>query len=549
MSTTTTTTTTTTMTKKQGAYGAVPTHRHSVWEQLSKPSEVVALARMALWYKTRKARGGKTRPEWSKLEESLWEHLDRTSRSFAMVIRVLPPDAADAVCVFYLVLRALDTLEDDMELEHFAGLVSSHAGTTETTLAAKQRLLETFHELFLEKDKQPTHKKKFPLEQVVASPIGKGDEHALLEALPGLVDAFHTKIPSSRVREAVHRVVCEMGQGMAEFSAMDLGRGTSSVGEYNRYCHFVAGTVGYGLTAIFDALGLEQNASELVKDQRLWDGMGMLLQKTNIIRDVCEDAAEGRAFWPQDVWRNNDNNNNNSGAGASLVKELGDVRDVRVLNTLVTDALTLVPHVVAYLSRLHHPGVLRFCALPQVMALRTLEECYDNKLVFTGVVKIRAGSSARIVLALEQSDAVDVHRAYALEMCDALRSIRAKAKARTDDACVQACDESLQSFVRAGLVTPDEVHGKRALAVAALASQSTTTAVTVSVATGALYLAAVFNIWTDMLSSEWLANIVKANEARVGGEETAHTLAAAASLAAASVVCSCALLVMVAVLR
>jgi phytoene/squalene synthetase len=29
--------------------------------------------------------------------------------------------------------------------------------------------------------------------------------------------------------------------------------------------------------------------------------MGLLLQKTNIIRDYLEDYVDGRAFWPQEV--------------------------------------------------------------------------------------------------------------------------------------------------------------------------------------------------------------------------------------------------------
>ena len=37
--------------------------------------------------------------------------------SFAVVIQRLPPELRDAVCIFYLVLRALDTVEDDMAIE------------------------------------------------------------------------------------------------------------------------------------------------------------------------------------------------------------------------------------------------------------------------------------------------------------------------------------------------------------------------------------------------------------------------------------------------
>ena len=40
--------------------------------------------------------------------------LNKTSRSFAFVIRELGGELRDAVCLFYLVLRALDTVEDDM---------------------------------------------------------------------------------------------------------------------------------------------------------------------------------------------------------------------------------------------------------------------------------------------------------------------------------------------------------------------------------------------------------------------------------------------------
>jgi hypothetical protein len=39
------------------------------------------------------------------------------SPSFAVVIQQLPLELRDAICVFYLVLRALDTVEDDMALE------------------------------------------------------------------------------------------------------------------------------------------------------------------------------------------------------------------------------------------------------------------------------------------------------------------------------------------------------------------------------------------------------------------------------------------------
>ena len=46
-----------------------------------------------------------------------YDVLNRVSRSFAVVIQQLPNPLRDAVCVFYLVLRGLDTVEDDMALD------------------------------------------------------------------------------------------------------------------------------------------------------------------------------------------------------------------------------------------------------------------------------------------------------------------------------------------------------------------------------------------------------------------------------------------------
>lgn len=43
----------------------------------------------------------------------LSEILAKTSRSFALVIQELGNQLRDAVCIFYLVLRGLDTVEDD----------------------------------------------------------------------------------------------------------------------------------------------------------------------------------------------------------------------------------------------------------------------------------------------------------------------------------------------------------------------------------------------------------------------------------------------------
>ncbi len=48
--------------------------------------------------------------------EMCYYYLNLTSRSFARVIQELDSELRHAVCLFYLILRGLDTVEDDMSL-------------------------------------------------------------------------------------------------------------------------------------------------------------------------------------------------------------------------------------------------------------------------------------------------------------------------------------------------------------------------------------------------------------------------------------------------
>lgn len=98
--------------KKQGAYGKVKSHAESIITQLLRVDEVAAALRVKF---------GKPFPDQQKAiagSEDVafcFDMLDRVSRSFAAVIRQLPPGLCVETVVFYLVLRALDTVEDDME--------------------------------------------------------------------------------------------------------------------------------------------------------------------------------------------------------------------------------------------------------------------------------------------------------------------------------------------------------------------------------------------------------------------------------------------------
>eukprot|EP00501_MAST-03F_sp_TOSAG23-6_P001576 GSMAST32.ASY1.ANO1.1641.1 assembled CDS len=106
---------------KQGSYGKVKIHKLSslsiLESLLMNPSELSAIFRF-------KCLGGLPGVNKGVLATPLGYYrdpisLDKVSRSFAAVIRQLPDELALPICVFYLVLRVLDTIEDDMNIEKF----------------------------------------------------------------------------------------------------------------------------------------------------------------------------------------------------------------------------------------------------------------------------------------------------------------------------------------------------------------------------------------------------------------------------------------------
>lgn len=304
------------------------------------------------------------------------EILTEVSRSFAAVIRQLPAVLLVDVLVFYLVLRALDTVEDDM--------------TAFETHEEKIGKLKSFHLMALGDP-------NFSMDGV-----GEGHERRLLQEFPKCHDVYATLKPESRA--VIEDITMRMADGMAEFVGKDLGQGTLDSKEYNRYCHFVAGLVGEGLSRLFSASGLEDPS--LAKELYLSDQMGLFLQKTNIIRDYLEDYVDGRAFWPQSVWKKYSATGD---LGYFAQKDHSDAA-LKCLNELVTDALELVPDCLTYLSKLKCVEIFRFCAIPQVMAIATLDKCFNNPDVFTGVVKIRKGLSCKLILSTNNIS--EVHNTF-----------------------------------------------------------------------------------------------------------------------------------------
>lgn len=401
--------------KKQGAYGKIRIHKESKWEQLSHLDEIWAA--LTLLY---------IDPMQSNLDTDYCnknfhpgdlafcdEILGKVSRSFAAVIRQLPPMLFVDIMIFYLVLRALDTIEDDMKAFESNDVKVKH--------------LLSMHETALG---DPSWS---------MDGVGEGDEKRLLQQFPKCHSVYAALRDESKA--IIAEITKSMAAGMAEFVDKDLGQGTEDILQYNRYCHFVAGLVGEGLSKLFSVSGLED--ASMAKELKLSDDMGLFLQKTNIIRDYLEDYVEGRAFWPQTVWKKY----SKDGDLGCFTKDENRIEALHCLNELITDALELVPNCLAYLAKLKCLEVYRFCAIPQVMAIATLDKCYHNGDVFTGVVKIRKGLSCKLINAT--SDSKKVHAIF----YDFAKSIAKKAKEAKrsgfDDPSytrtIKACDDIIEA--------------------------------------------------------------------------------------------------------
>lgn len=221
-----------------------------------------------------------------------------------------------------------------------------------------------------------------------------------------------------------------MGAGMAsyiELSSSSSGLSMQTWSDYELYCHFVAGLVGEGLSGLFSETGIERPA--IGQQLSLSNHMGLFLQKTNIIRDYAEDSAEGRFFWPKQCW--NLNNvfksqadvhhgavEKRAGSGEYVFADSPEGKESQaVLSTMLLDAFSHATHSLEYLVLLRDQSVFNFCAIPQVMAIATLELMVNNANVFKKNVKIRKSLAVKMILsAVNPRDVALTFRDHARSM-------------------------------------------------------------------------------------------------------------------------------------
>ncbi|KAJ3406898.1 bifunctional farnesyl-diphosphate farnesyltransferase/squalene synthase [Chytridiales sp. JEL 0842] len=355
---------------------------------LAHPSEIAAMLKYKLTvsdattqYKKPSSLPLKSSPIYSRAK--CYYFLNLTSRSFARVIQELHSELSHPVCVFYLVLRGLDTVEDDMTLD----------------LDRKLEVLRSFHQLIYKKGW--TFSENGPNEK----------DRVLLEEFDVVIEEFLKLSPG--YQKVIADITKRMGHGMADFCA---GKKVVTMADYNLYTHYVAGLVGIGLTGLFVESQLESKQLAALSDD-LPNRMGQFLQKVNIIKDYLEDLHDGRQFWPKEVWSRYVPKDSSEGL-ESLAKPENLSRALACLNDLCVDALRLAPDCLEYMSKLKEPSVLHFCAIPQVMAIASLSLFFNNPRIFSkSGTKIRRGLAVKLIYRATSFEGVkEVFREYALDI-------------------------------------------------------------------------------------------------------------------------------------
>jgi farnesyl-diphosphate farnesyltransferase len=261
---------------------------------------------------------------------SLEDLLEKTSRTFALSIPVLPEPTYREVMLAYLLFRIADTFED---AAHWPAARRMEAlRELEDLLASDGARSEELAGRWLAFD--PAHHEGY---------------RQLIAEVPFVLREFFALRPEAV--EPIRSHVIRSARGMAGF--IDRGRSgrveLSTLQDLRDYCYAVAGIVGEMLTELF-LLGRKEllPIATTLRDRAAF--FGEALQLVNIVKDAAVDAGEGRQFLPKTVAR-------------------------AEVFTLARRDLHVAREYTLALQKAGAPrGIVEFCALPAELAWATLEK-------------------------------------------------------------------------------------------------------------------------------------------------------------------------------
>jgi phytoene/squalene synthetase/2-polyprenyl-6-methoxyphenol hydroxylase-like FAD-dependent oxidoreductase len=302
--------------------------------------------------------------DWAFCKQALAE----VSRTFSRPIALLPPKLEVAVTLGYLLCRIADTVEDHPAVE----------------LAAKDRLFRLFLEV-LEKGADPEE-----FETAFREIQGEDPELSLARRTSIVMRVFGAQ--SARTRDACVRWVSEMARGMSLYSHRREGHdgfmALVTNQDLERYCYYVAGTVGHLLTDLFvEEIGQSAGSELELRLREDAESFAQGLQMVNILKDVTDDRERRVSFIPRTAV-----------ARQRLTIETLCDADVRARAHAAVAPLFDIArkHLDAALryalaSPPAQTGIRLFCLLPLWMAARTLVIARGNDGMFVPGAPVKIG--------------------------------------------------------------------------------------------------------------------------------------------------------------
>lgn len=253
-----------------------------------------------------------------ELQKDAMRVLKDTSRTFFIPITFLQKELKMAVVTAYLMMRAIDEIEDN---EH-----------VEVTNEVKFKLLNEVSALI----KETTFDEKKYLE--LLSPY----EQYMPEVTMRLGDWIRL-IPNG-AEHLIKRSTSEMSYGMAKWARENWQVTTRE--DLDEYTYYVAGLVGVMLSDLW-----EWNA-DVKTDKDLAIGFGRGLQAVNILRNQNEDMTERGVSFVPDGWTR-----------AQLFEYAEENLEKANL----------------YIQDINKKSILLFCKLPLALAHKTLKSLKEGK--------------------------------------------------------------------------------------------------------------------------------------------------------------------------
>jgi len=304
------------------------------------------------------------------------EILPAVSRTFAISIRLLPGTLGRAVLTAYLLCRIADTIEDD------------GTAAPDTKDALLDQLLRC-----LDDPDDVREVASF----VAASAVVRGEAaHVrLLRHLP-LVLCLFARLPDA-TRAHVRRWVGEMVVGMREFvRRYPRGIRIQTLAEYQEYCYYVAGTVGYLLTDLWREHSGSIGAPEFARLRVRCLAFGRALQSVNILKDIAWDAEHENAIYiPEQTLAEH-------GSGhRTLLDPVHLAANHAAVSRIIELARQDLDEALEYVCDIPHRAfsIRAFCVLPLLFAYATLRDLSRSQAMLRvgGTVKI-SRAEVRVLL-------------------------------------------------------------------------------------------------------------------------------------------------------